>query len=142
MDDTDRKLIDRLRENARAPVAELARALGLSRTTVQSRLQRLERTGAISGYTVKLSPAAVEPEVLAYVMIVARSKQAGLAVNAVRKLTAVRKLESVAGAFDLMALVSAPTMLELDRLIDHIGELEGVERTSSTIILSSKVDRT
>src|SRR5262245_30586234 len=55
MDDTDRKLIAMLRENARAPTAVLARRLGLSRTTVQARLERLERSGTISGYGVRLS---------------------------------------------------------------------------------------
>src|SRR5579884_4248204 len=55
MDDLDQHLLARLRENARAPVAELARSLGLSRTTVQSRLARLERSGVIAGYSVKLS---------------------------------------------------------------------------------------
>ena len=52
MDDLDEHLLARLRENARAPVAELARALGLSRTTIQSRLAKLERTGVIAGYSV------------------------------------------------------------------------------------------
>ena len=57
MDDTDRRLLEILREDARAPTAQLARALGLSRTTVQSRLERLERSGVITGYTVRLSDA-------------------------------------------------------------------------------------
>ena len=49
MDDLDEHLLEKLRENARAPVAELARGLGLSRTTIQSRLLRLERSGVIAG---------------------------------------------------------------------------------------------
>ena len=57
MDDLDEHLLARLRENARAPVAELARALGLSRTTVQSRIARLERRGVIAGYAVRTSQA-------------------------------------------------------------------------------------
>ena len=57
MDDLDEHLLAKLRDNARAPVAELARALGLSRTTVQSRLARLERSGIIAGYAVKLAGA-------------------------------------------------------------------------------------
>ena len=55
MDDLDEHLLAKLRDNARAPVAELARALGLSRTTVQSRLAKLERSGVIAGYAVKLA---------------------------------------------------------------------------------------
>ena len=54
----DQQLLSLLRENARAPTAELARRLGLSRTTVQSRIERLERQGVITGYTVRVSEEA------------------------------------------------------------------------------------
>ncbi|MDP1159818.1 Lrp/AsnC family transcriptional regulator, partial [Klebsiella variicola] len=52
----DRDLITLLRENARASTAELARRLGVSRTTVQSRIERLEARGIIIGYGVRLAP--------------------------------------------------------------------------------------
>src|ERR1700761_228374 len=76
MDDTDSRLIAALREDARAPTAALARRLGLSRTTVQSRLERLERSGAIAGYTVRLSDAYERGQIHAYVMITVSHKQA------------------------------------------------------------------
>ena len=76
MDDLDEHLLTRLRDNARAPVAELARALGLSRTTVQSRLARLERSGVIAGYAVKLAGAYEAGRVHAYVMLTIEPKQA------------------------------------------------------------------
>ena len=60
-DDTDQRLVTLLRENARRPVAELARHLGLARTTVQARIERLESTGVITGYTLKSSAAARPP---------------------------------------------------------------------------------
>lgn len=141
MDDTDKALLARLRENARAPVAELARALGLSRTTVQSRIARLERSGVVAGYTVRLADAHVRGEVQAYVMITVSPRKSPVVTAAARRLPEVRRLESVSGPFDLMALVAAPDMRELDRVIDALGELEGVERTTSSIVLSTKVDR-
>lgn len=141
MDDTDKALLARLRENARAPVAELARALGLSRTTVQSRITRLERSGVVAGYTVKLADAYARGEVQAYVMITVSPRKSPVVTAAARRLPEVRRLESVSGPFDLMALVAAPDMRELDRVIDALGELEGVERTTSSIVLSTKVDR-
>lgn len=141
MDDLDRLLIARLRENARAPVADLARSLSLSRTTVQSRIGRLEASGVITGYTVRLSEAAERGAIHAYVMITVRPRQTGLVASEVKRLASVRRLESVSGAFDLMALVVAPSMAEMDALIDAIGELEGVERTTSSIVLSTKFDR-
>jgi DNA-binding Lrp family transcriptional regulator len=64
MDDLDQQLIARLRANARAPVAELATALKVSRGTVTNRMARLEREGVISGYTLRLRPDAAREEVL------------------------------------------------------------------------------
>ena len=76
MDDLDEHLLARLRDNARAPVAELARALGLSRTTVQSRLAKLERNGVIAGYAVKLAGAYESGRVHAFIMLTVEPKQA------------------------------------------------------------------
>jgi DNA-binding Lrp family transcriptional regulator len=84
LDDTDTRLIAKLRENARAPVAELARALDLSRTTVQSRLERLERSGVITGYTVRLSDAHERGQIHAYVMLTVAPKQAPAVIAAAR----------------------------------------------------------
>ena len=141
MDEVDTALLGHLRENARSPVAELARALGLSRTTVQSRIARLERTGVVAGYTVKLADAYARGEVQAYVMISVSPRKSGVVSGAARRFPEVRRLESVSGPFDLIALVAAPNMTELDRVIDALGELEGVERTTSSIVLSTKIDR-
>ncbi|MFN3521769.1 MAG: Lrp/AsnC family transcriptional regulator [Phenylobacterium sp.] len=141
MDDLDQHLLDRLRENARAPVAELARALGLSRTTVQSRLARLERSGVIAGYAVRLSEAAQGGQIHAFVMLTVEPKQAAAVTAALRRLTGVRRLQSVSGPFDMIAAVEASSVERMDALIDEIGAVRGVERTNSSIVLSTKFDR-
>jgi DNA-binding Lrp family transcriptional regulator len=141
MDDLDQHLLARLRENARAPVAELARALGLSRTTVQSRLARLERTGVIAGYAVKLSESREAALVHAFIMLTVEPKQAAAVTTALKRMPGVRKLQSVSGPFDMVATVEAASVREMDELIDEIGALRGVERTNSSIVLSTKFDR-
>jgi len=141
LDEIDNALIAKLRENARAPVAELARALGLSRTTVQSRLERLERGGVITGYTVRLSDAHERGQIHAYVMLTVAPKQAGAVIAAARRMPAVRLLASVSGPFDLIAEAATPSVADMDALIDALGALDGVERTTSSIVLSTKVDR-
>ncbi len=141
MDHIDQALIAKLRENARAPAAELARDLGLSRTTVQSRLERLERTGVVTGYTVRLSEAHERGQIHAYVMITVAPKQAAPVIAAARRMPSVRLLQSVSGPFDLIAVAAAPSVTEIDQLIDALGALEGVERTTSSIVLSTKIDR-
>jgi DNA-binding Lrp family transcriptional regulator len=141
MDEIDQALIARLRENARAPTAELARGLGLSRTTVQSRIERLERTGVVTGYTVRLSDAHERGLIHAYVMVMVAPKQAASVAAAIRRMPQVRLLQSVSGTFDMIALAAAPSAADMDGLIDAIGALDGVERTTSSIVLSTKIDR-
>lgn len=141
MDDLDQHLLARLRENARAPVAELARALGLSRTTVQSRLAKLERSGVIAGYAVKLSESHQRAMVHAYILLTVEPKQAAAVTAALKRMPGVRQLQSVSGPFDMIAAVEAASVSEMDALIDEIGALTGVERTNSSIVLSTKFDR-
>jgi DNA-binding Lrp family transcriptional regulator len=141
MDDIDRRLIDALRADARAPAARLARGLGLSRTTVQSRLERLERQGVITGYTLRLSETHERGQIHAYVLMTVSHKHSAPVFAAIRRLAAVRRLQSVSGPFDLIAEVVTPTVTEMDQMIDALGALEGVERTTSTIVLSTKIDR-
>ena len=141
LDPTDHALLALLRENARLPTAALARRLGLSRTTVQSRLERLERQRVIAGYTVRVAEELEARLVRAHVMITVRPRQAGAIEAALRRIDEVRSLHSVSGAFDLLAVVAALSIGELDALIDRIGNLEGVERTTSAIVLSTRIDR-
>jgi DNA-binding Lrp family transcriptional regulator len=141
MDDIDRQLLTRLRENARASTAALARELGVSRTTIQSRIARLERTRVISGYAARTSDAYEQGMIRALVMITVGPKQSAGVEAAVRKMADVRALHSVSGPFDMIAEASTPSIGDMDALIDRIGALEGVERTTSSVILSTKFDR-
>jgi DNA-binding Lrp family transcriptional regulator len=141
MDDVDRRIVEALRSNARAPTAELARRIGLSRTTVQSRLERLERQGVIAGYTVRLSDAHERGRIHAYVMLTVAPKQSAAVVSAIRRMPDVRLLSSVSGPFDFIAEASAASVGEMDALIDALGALDGVARTTSSIVLSTKIDR-
>ena len=141
LDATDRALLHALRGNARLSTTELARRLQLSRTTVQSRLERLERRGVIAGYTVVVPDALEAALVRAHVLITVATRQSGAIEAALRKIPEVRALHSVSGPFDLVALGVVPGIGEMDELTDRIGAIEGVERTTSSIILSAKFER-
>jgi DNA-binding Lrp family transcriptional regulator len=141
IDEMDRRIIGKLRENARAPISDIGRALGLSRTTVQSRIERLERLGVVTGYTLKVSEAHERGLIHAYVMLTTAPKQTAAVISAARANPAVRRLASVSGPFDLIAEVATQTVAEMDELIDALGALEGVERTTSSVVMSVKIDR-
>jgi DNA-binding Lrp family transcriptional regulator len=141
VDSIDEQLILALRENARASTADLARRVGRSRTSVQSRLERLERQGIILGYGVRLAPGQDAGAVRAHVMIKVGPKETRSVTAALRAIPQVRVLHSVSGEVDLIAVAVAASVAEMDQVIDRIGDLEGVERTTSSIILSTKFER-
>jgi DNA-binding Lrp family transcriptional regulator len=137
----DEQLIALLRENGRLPVSELARRMAASRTAVQMRLKKLERRGVIAGYSVTLSPEYDGKTLRALVMIrFPPGKRQGIeaALAAIPQLTT---LYSISGTFDMAGVVSARSMEDLDRTIDEIGLIEGIDETMSSIILSTKISR-
>ncbi|MEI9985718.1 MAG: Lrp/AsnC family transcriptional regulator [Aliidongia sp.] len=141
IDPTDEALLRLLRDNARLPTAELARLLKLSRTTVQSRLERLERHGVIEGYTVRLAQPFARSLIRAQVLITVVPKSAARAEAGLRRISQITALYSVSGMYDMIALVEAISVEQMDQAIDEIGALEGIERTVSSIILSTKFVR-
>jgi DNA-binding Lrp family transcriptional regulator len=141
MDAIDQKLISALRENGRASTAMLARLVGRSRTSVQSRIERLEKQGVIIGYGVRLAPEHGLGAVRAHVMIKVGPKEARAVTAALREISQVRLLHSVSGDVDLIAIAVTASVAEMDQVIDRIGVLDGVERTTSSIILSTKFER-
>lgn len=141
MRETDAKLLALLKANAREPTASLARKLGLARSTVQERIARLEREGTIKSYTVVLSDDADAALLHAVVMITTDPKQADRVTAELKRMTEVRALSAVSGAFDMLAMVEADTPARMDAVIDRIGRAAGVARTVSSIILSEKFTR-
>lgn len=141
LNEKDRQLLALLAADARTPVASIGRALGLSRTTVQARIEKLERDGIIVGYGLKLSDAYESGMVKAHVLITIAPKSLARVTAELSAIREVRTLHSVSGTFDLIAIISAASILELDDLIDRIGQITGVERTLSSIILSTRIDR-
>jgi DNA-binding Lrp family transcriptional regulator len=141
LDDIDQQLLAALRENARASVAQLARQLGRSRTAVLARLARMERDGVIAGYTLRTGQAFELSQVQAHVMLKVGPKKSASVEAGVRRIAQVRSLLSVSGEYDMIAIVSAESIERLDHLVDELGLLDGVERTTTAVVLSSRISR-
>ncbi len=137
----DAQLLDLLREDARASTAALARRLGLSRTTVQSRIERLQHSGIIAGYTVRLGQAMERQQVRAHISITVMPKKMPAVVRALQAIAAVRSLHSVSGVHDLVAMAAVDGVAAMDELTDAIGAIDGVERTTTAVILGTKFER-
>ena len=140
-DDTDKQLLALLRDNARQSTAELARQLGLSRTTVKDRIARLEQRGIISGYTIRSSDDYQQGLIKAHVMIIADGKKSAAVLRQMKKLPAIRRVDTVSGIYDFIVEVATDTTMQLDSVLDEIGAIDGVEKTLSSVLLSCKYSR-
>ncbi|SDO44402.1 DNA-binding transcriptional regulator, Lrp family [Lutimaribacter pacificus] len=140
IDETDRAILTLLAENARLPVTALAKRLGLARTTVQARLDRMEGAGVIRGYRVQLGQAA--PTRLRATALLQIEPRSGPAVLArLKSLPQVESVHTTSGRFDLIVQIAADSTEILDETLDRIGEAKGVRSSESLIHLSTKLDR-
>lgn len=141
LDALDRRLIALLQADARQSTADLARKLAVARTTVLARLVRLERQGVIVGYTVRLGQDEGDRGVEAYVGISTEPKSARDVTQRLATLPELRQLCSVSGEFDYLALLRADTPARLDALLDEIGAIDGVRKTTTSVVLARRIDR-
>jgi DNA-binding Lrp family transcriptional regulator len=137
----DEALLQALRINAREPVASLARKLGLSRTTVQDRLRRLEEHGVIEAYTLKLAKTAIPQGFSAWVSIAVEPRKHIDVSKILSKLPQIELLHAVSGKVDLVALVRAGSAEAMDEILDKITILTGITHVETAVILSTKLDR-
>jgi len=137
----DKTLLDLLAANAREPVAALARKLGISRTTVQERIRRLEEKGVIAGYTVVRGDPRAHSELTAHTLLRLRTKSSERVIAELKKKPQVRAVYALSGDFDLLVVLRANHLEDIDAEIDRLGEIDGVERTQTSMVLSVKFER-
>lgn len=141
MDDLDTAILNALGADARTSIAVLARRLRVARSTVQSRLERLEAAGVITGYTLKLGEAARPNRLRASMVLTIEARaQAGILAR-LKAVPEVERVVTTAGRFDLLVQVAAPDTQGLDRVLDLIGALTGVRAAESLVHLTTRFDR-
>ena len=137
MDDTDRKLIGLLRNDARASVASLAKKLAVARGTVQNRMARLESSGTIVGYTVRLKPDVEEQRIRAFMTVAVEGTQLDAVMKSLRGEPAVAALYSTNGRWDIVAELRADSLEAFDRVLARIRLIEGISQTETSLLLST-----
>ncbi|MDO5613776.1 MAG: Lrp/AsnC family transcriptional regulator [Paracoccus sp. (in: a-proteobacteria)] len=141
MDDLDRNILTQLSQDARISVAVLARKLRVARSTVQARLERLESSGTIAGYTLRLGEAARAGHIRTTVLIAIEPRTLPAVLTRLRAIQQVERIHSTSGRVDLLLQLACASTSELDDVLDRIGGIEGVRSSESLIHLSTKLDR-
>jgi DNA-binding Lrp family transcriptional regulator len=137
VDTLDQQLLALLRIDARTSHATLAKKLGVSRGTIANRLSRLERTGLIIGYTVRLRPEAKPEEIRAWVSIAVEGDRTREVVRALLGEPALTSLHDTNGRWDLLAEVHAASLDELAKVLERIRKIKGIETTETSIHLQT-----
>jgi DNA-binding Lrp family transcriptional regulator len=137
LDGVDRQLIGLLRDDARAPVSALAQRLKLSRGTIQNRLAKLEKSGVIVGYTIRLKPQAEPQRIRAWMCVSVAGNHMSTVIAALRGEPAVAALHSTNGRWDIMAEILADSLEAFDVTISRIRDVKGVADTETSILLST-----
>ncbi|AOY91541.1 AsnC family transcriptional regulator [Cupriavidus sp. USMAA2-4] len=137
MDDTDRQLLSLLRDDARTPVTALAKALRVSRATVQNRIAKLEQDGVIVGYTVRLKPEAEPHRIRAWMTVAVEGNKSREVLQALRGEPNVQALHTTNGRWDIIAELRADSLEAFDRTLDRVRMIEGISATETSILLST-----
>jgi DNA-binding Lrp family transcriptional regulator len=137
MDTLDQTLLGLLRIDARTSVANLAKELHVSRATVGNRIKRLEQSGVIVGYTVRLRPDAQPKDIKAWVSIAVAGDKTREVVRALLGLPAVTSLHDTNGRWDLLAELHAASITELSGVLDRLRTIKGIETTETSIHLQT-----
>ncbi len=138
MDALDRTLIGALRRNGRASLSDLAVELGVTRSTVRARLDRLISGGEIAGFTV-LTRSDVRPDAVRGLMMLEIAGRG--AERAMKRLTAIpeiRAVHSTNGTWDLIAEIGTDTLEAFDQVLFAIRRLDGVTRSETSLLLSTR----
>lgn len=141
LDDIDNKILALLMDDARMPTATIAKRVDIARTTAIARISNLEKRGVIAGYGVKLNQDLYQPAVRAYVGIAVDPRKAAGLVKLLQKMPEVETLCAVSGPVDYMLTLRCQSTGELDHLLDQVGAIDGVRQTSTSIILTKRIDR-
>lgn len=141
MDDLDRAILGLLSGDARISLAVMARRLKVARSTVQARLERLETGGVIAGYTVKLGEAARAGRLRATVLLEIDLKAQPAILGKLKAIPEIERISTTSGRVDLLLQVAANSTPQLDKVLDEVGALPGVQNSESLIHLTTKLDR-
>jgi len=137
LDDLDHRLVAVLREDGRAPISKLASILGVSRATVQSRLDRLLDSGTVLGFTIRAREDYDEDTVRAVMMIEVTGRSTTAVIKRLRGMPELHALHTTNGNWDLVAELRTKSLHDFDRVLREVRTVDGILNSETNILLSS-----
>jgi DNA-binding Lrp family transcriptional regulator len=139
IDELDARLLLLLTDEPRLGVLECSRRLGVARGTVQARLDRLVRTGVLNGFPPALDLAAMGYGLTAFAVLEIAQGRRGPVTEGLAAIDEVCEVHATTGQGDLLVRMVAVSNADLQRVIDEVVNVAGVQRMSTSIALSTPI---
>ncbi|PWK72835.1 Lrp/AsnC family transcriptional regulator [Aminobacter sp. AP02] len=137
MDDLDKRLVTLLRHQGRRSISDLAVDLGVSRATVRTRMERLEKSGDIIGYTVILRAEAVGQAVRGIMLIEIEGHVSDRVIRALGGFSEVSQIHTTNGRWDLVVELGTSTLTDFDAVLRRIRLIPGITGSETSILLAT-----
>lgn len=138
MSELDGKLIQALKRNGRASVSELSVDLGVTRATVKARLDKLRASGEIAGFTVLTRADVAAHAVRGLMMLGIEGRGTEKVMRALSGMVEVQAVHSTNGTWDLIVEIGTDTLDALDAVLFRIRRMDGVTRSETNLLLSTR----
>jgi DNA-binding Lrp family transcriptional regulator len=143
LDEKDLVILKSLKENSKLTSSQISKKTRIPITTIHNRIKKLEKSGIILKYTVKIDYEKIEKPLKAYILVTANQhpsnnkkvsqEEIGKKIKMVEK---VDQVDIITGISDIIVQVRASTMKELNSFITNkLRNIDGVERTQTLMVL-------
>lgn len=138
LDRLDQELIAQLRVDGRASVSKLSTLFGVSRATIQSRIDRLVESGDILGFTIRVKEELEQGQISAIMMLAISDKSTAQIVQRLKGIPNIIKIHTTNGAWDMVLHIVSSSLSEFDQVLQRVRLVEGVSTSETSILLSSQ----
>ncbi|MDT7860621.1 MAG: Lrp/AsnC family transcriptional regulator [Saccharolobus sp.] len=135
LDDIDKKILNILQQDSRIPFSRLAKMLNLSEATIYVRIKRLKENGVIKGFYTDIDFDKIGLSVVAFILIKADPKKYDSILKQLVEMKEVYEIYDVTGEYYAMVKVRVPTREDLAKVLDKIGNMDGVTSTYTMLVL-------
>jgi Lrp/AsnC family leucine-responsive transcriptional regulator len=142
-DSIDLQILELLQENCKQPLAAIGEKVGLTASSVMERIHKLEQAGIILGYAALLDARSLGKDITAFIGVsISHPSGIGAFEREIAHVEDVLDCHHVTGNHTLMLKVKTESTETLERLIDRMRSIEGVNRTETMVVLSTHTERT
>lgn len=138
MDELDTRLVKALTRDGRASVSQLAADLGVTRATVKARMDRLRDSGEIAGFAVLTRADVAAHPVRGLMMLEIEGRGAERVARALLGMVEVQAVHATNGTWDLIVEIGTEALDALDGVLSRIRMLDGVTRSETSLLLSTR----